>query len=107
MQDMGAAKNGVCCAVCGDSGLLLSSFCPLCDGHGLCDLLALQQASTPTERGRLYIKRVLRTGRREELDSEKLSDIEFVLASKNRRRQLEDERLLKTAAIPAPAQRGR
>ena len=74
------------CPVCDDSGLLLSEFCPLCDGFGREGHLVWHGASTQCTRSKCLLARLLRTAR-VELTKPEHQDLAWLAMSRTQRRR--------------------
>ena len=76
------------CAVCSDTGLLIPGmFCPLCDGHGFKNCRLIETSKIPSERGRIYVERMMRTGIVAPMTGTMTSDVKYTLMSKKQRRK--------------------
>ena len=78
------------CSLCSDSGLLQArARCPLCEGFGASDAELWEHAQTPPERGRLLLRRILRTGLLE-ISAQDAVDLGHIALSKQARRRIQD-----------------
>jgi len=79
-------NTSVVCSVCGDVGLLLGEWCPLCDGFGYLDWLVMQEAQSESHKGRLLVRRLSRVCG-DMLSSEEKKCIDDLILSKFQRKK--------------------
>jgi hypothetical protein len=81
--------SAVSCAVCDDTGLLGSAWCPLCDGFGCEDWLGMQHAQSDTHKGRLLVRRLMRVSQAIIEPAERECIEQLLVSSKNRRKKID------------------